>query len=62
MESVEVNGVLYFIDSNILIYEGDKIYNRISGEITEANDEWSGETDDEWVYVVPQFTNCLSLF
>ena len=52
MESVEVNNVRYVIDSNVLIYEGDTIYNRNTGEIVEANDEWEGETDDVWAYVV----------
>lgn len=54
---IDYNGGEVWISNDDTIWMDDLIYNQNTGELTEANDEWTGETHTIWKKVVAQSIN-----
>ncbi len=52
---------LHIIDYTRNINDGDCIFNIITKELAEANDEWNDDTDSEWVRVIASTNKELKL-
>lgn len=57
---IDYNGGKVYISNIDTITWGEYIYNTITEEVVEANDEWCGDTDPEWKRIAGQSPN-LSL-